>query len=196
MMTLLRTIRTDSEGVTVVEFGLLAPVLLLTLLGLFDMGHMMYTKSLMLGAIQKAARDSSIEGAYSREAALDARVTEVVRDIAPDAVLTFKRRSYTNFSDVGQPEDFTDSDGDGTCNDGEPYEDANGNGTWDANGSGSEGFGGARDAVLYTVTVSYERYFPAWKLMGADDRATMQASTVLRNQPYDLQQVPAVEACA
>ncbi len=194
-MTLLRTIRTDSEGVTVVEFGLLAPVLLLTLFGLFDMGHMMYTKSLMLGAVQKAARDSSIEGAYSREAALDARVTAVVRDIAPDAVLTFQRRAYTNFANVGQPEDFTDVDGNGTCNDGEPFEDANGNGTWDASGSGREGFGGARDAVLYTVTVRYERYFPVWALMGSSNTATMEARTVLRNQPFDLQQTPSVGSC-
>lgn len=192
----LRSLKSDAGGVTAIEFGLLAPVLLMTLLGLFDMGHTMYTKSLMLGAIQKAARDSSIEGAQSREAALDARVTAIVRDIAPDSTLAFKRRSFTNFSDIGQPEDFTDTDANGTCNDGEPFEDANGNGTWDAVSTGSEGFGGARDAVLYTVTVTYDRYFPAWKLLGQDNTTSMQSTTVLRNQPYDLQQMPTLESCA
>ena len=41
---------------------------------------------------------------------------------------------------------------------GEPFEDANANGTWDED-RGSDGQGGARDAVLYVVSVSYRRAF-------------------------------------
>ena len=182
---LLRTLRHDSRGATIVEFALLAPVLLLTLLGLFDMGYNTYTSSVLQGAIVKAARGSTIEGATP--AALDARVEAAVHDIAPNATVTFDRKAYTSFSDVGAPEDFTDLNGDGVCNNGEPFEDVNGNAFWDAD-RGKSGGGGARDAVLYTVSVSYPRAFPVGKFIGVSNTHEMQSQTVLRNQPWSEQE--------
>ena len=181
----------DRRGVTAIEFGLLAPVLLVGLLGLFDLGHNMYTKALLIGAIQKAARDSTIEGASGSETLLDRRVADAVRAIAPGAALTFTRRAYTSFTDVHAPEDFTDIDGDDLCNNGEPFEDANGNGAWDAD-RGAAGFGGARDAVLYTVTVRYPRVFAYAAMFGQSRTMLLSSATVLRNQPYGLQQVGVV----
>ncbi len=159
--------------------------MLLTLFGLFDIGHGIYTKTVLLGAIEKAARDSSIELATT--GSLDARITSMVRNIQPSATLTFTRTAYSNFSDVGQAEDYTESSGNSTCDDGEPFEDANGNGVWDAD-RGIDGQGGARDAVLYRVTVVYDRLFPIYKLLpGQLDTMSVQAITVLRNQPFTLQ---------
>jgi Flp pilus assembly pilin Flp len=182
----LRHVARDRSGVTAVEFALIAPVFLIGLLGVFDLGHNMYTAALLQGAIQKAARDSTIETAESAAPDIDARVSRIVRDIAPHATLTFSRKSYTNFSDVRRPEDFTDVDGDGVCDDGEPFEDANGNGAWDAD-RGKMGMGGARDAVLYEVAVTYPRAFPIARLTGQKNTMTIEAKTVLRNQPYALQ---------
>jgi Flp pilus assembly protein TadG len=177
----------DNAGVSAVEFALIAPVLLMMVLGIFDLGHNMYTTSMLQGAIQQAARNSTIEGAAGNAAALDGLVTDAVRAISPNATLQFGRTAYTNFSDVGQAEDFTDSDNDDVCNNGEPYEDSNGNGQWDTD-QGIAGQGGARDAVLYQVTVSYPRLFPIARLIpGQTDTFTMQSQTVLRNQPYGLQ---------
>lgn len=193
--TLTRLAR-DEEGATLVEFAMLSPVLLTLLLGLFDLGYNIYTKTQLEGAIQKAARDSTIEGAAGREAIIDARVKAAVHDISPQATVAFSRRAYSNFSDVSQPEDFTDVNSDGLCNDGEPYEDANGNGKWDSD-RGSVGFGGARDAVLYTVSVSYPRAFPVSTLIGLDPVQTTQSTTVLRNQPYSQQpEASLVQNCA
>jgi Flp pilus assembly protein TadG len=181
-------LKADNAGVSAVEFALIAPVLLMMVMGIFDLGHNMYTTSMLQGAIQQAARNSTIEGAASNPAGLDAIVTTAVRAISPNSTLQFGRTAYTNFSDVGQAEDFTDSDSDDICNNGEPYEDSNGNGTWDAD-QGIAGQGGARDAVLYTVIVSYPRMFPIARLIpGQTDTFTMQSQTVLRNQPYGLQQ--------
>lgn len=176
----------DARGATMVEFALLAPVLLTLLLGIFDLGFNVYTTTQLEGAIQKAARDSSIEGAGTLEAAIDAKVRAAVHDVVPNAKVTFARRSYATFGDVSRPEDFTDVNKDGLCNDGEPFEDANGNGSWDED-RGRAGFGGARDAVLYTVDVSYPRVFPVAKLIGLPPVQTTQAVTVLRNQPYGQQ---------
>lgn len=194
-MPRLHPLAADTRGVTVVEFALVAPILLMMLFSIFDLGHTMYTRSLLLGAIQKTARDSSIEGAASSQSTLDGRITTVVQAIAPGASLTFSRRAYQNFGSVGRPEDFTDTDNNGTCNGGEPYEDANNNGAWD-NPAGTNGFGGARDAVHYTVTVTFERIFPAFAFIGGSRTATMTAETVLRNQPYATQSAPTARNCA
>ena len=179
----------DERGVTIVEFALISPVLMLMLMGLLDLAFNMYTTEMLQGAIQTAARNSTIEGASGKDAALDATVTTAVRAVAPSAVLTFNRRAYSSFTEAGRPEDFTDVDNDGTCNNGEPFEDANGNGSWDLD-RGIAGFGGARDAVLYTVTVNYQRPFPvAGFIPGQTKNFTLSAVTVLRNQPYGQQSV-------
>ena len=57
---------------------------------------------------------------------------------------------------------------------------------WDTD-RGVDGMGGARDAVLYTVTVSYPRAFPLMHLIGLPETVTSRSQTVLRNQPYGSQ---------
>lgn len=176
----------DESGVTAVEFALIAPVLLMTLFGLFDVGHNMYTAQMLQGAIQKASRDSTIEGASTSAASLDAIVTKAVQAIAPGATLTFSRKSYSSFTSVSRPENYDDLNANNTCDNGEAFEDANKNGIWDVD-VGNTGFGGARDAVLYTVTVTYKRVFPiAAFIPGQSKTLTMSATNVLRNQPYGL----------
>ncbi len=175
----------DAGGTTAVEFALIAPVLLMSLFGLFDLGYNVYTAEILEGAIQQTARDASIEGSANKTATLDAAVTRMVHQIAPQATLAFERTSYAAFSDIGKPEDYTDVDGDGACDNGEPFEDANGNGHWDAD-RGAQGQGGARDAVLYQVVVTYPRPFPVAAFLGMASDYTVTARTVLRNQPYDL----------
>lgn len=182
----LRTIGRDQGGATAVEFALIAPVLAMALIGLFDMGYAVYANTMLQGALQRAARDSTVEGAASRVAEINKAVIDEVRPVVPEANFTFTRKSYANFSDVGVGEDYTDANGNNVCDDGEAFEDANGNGVWDRD-RGTEGAGGARDAVLYTVTMKYPRMFPMASLIGLPQVVTNSASTVLRNQPYDLQ---------
>jgi Flp pilus assembly pilin Flp len=185
---LLRRLAACNRGATLVEFAMIAPVLLMLIMGVFDMGHNIYTKTLLEGAVQKAARDSSIEGSSVKASQIDAAVTAAVRHVSPNAELSFSRQAYTNFSEVSQPEDFTDIDKDGKCAGGEPFEDVNGNGDWDAD-RGIDGFGGARDAVLYTVRIEYPRLFPIANLIGLPPTFTTESVTVLRNQPFGAQEV-------
>lgn len=176
----------DRRGVTTVEFALIAPALLMVLLGVFDIGYNIYAASVLNGATQKAARDSTIEGAETKGLAIDDKVSEAVHNVVPGAEVTFARTAYRDYSDIHQPEDFTDVDSDGTCDKGEPFEDANGNGVWDTD-RGTDSMGSARDAVLYTVTMSYPRAFPLMHLLGFPETVTAQTQTVLRNQPYATQ---------
>src|SRR5690606_31483836 len=131
---------------------------LMVLLGLLELSYNIYATSVLEGAIQEAARDATIEGAEGRGLAIDNRVRERVDAVVANPTFAFDRRAYIDFSDVERPEDFNDLNGDGVCNDGEPFEDVNGNGTWDTD-RGKADMGGARDAVLYTATVTYPRAF-------------------------------------
>lgn len=184
----------DTRAATTVEFALVLPVLLVSLLGLLDLGYNIYTAQMLQGAVQTAARLSTLQGAEQNQLAIDESVTRAVRAVAPNATLSFRRTAYANFSSVARPEDSTDVDGDGVCAKGEPYEDINGNGMWDKD-SGTNGFGGACDAVLYTVTVNYTPIFPflATILKWQGKSNTLSATTVLRNQPYAAQAAQATK---
>lgn len=183
----MRRLLGDSGGVTLVEFGFVGPVLIVMIMGIFDMAHTQYTNALLSGAIQKAGRDMTLESAGSSQAATDERVREQVRNVVPvGATIEFERLSHFDFTDIGEPEEFTDDNGDGLCNNNEVFADSNDNNQWDPN-RGRDGIGGARDAVLYTAIVQYPRLFPMFELIGMSDEVTLRSTTVLRNQPFAAQ---------
>ncbi len=179
-----RQILADEQGATIVEFAMVLPVLLVMIIGLFDVGMNIYTTSIIQGTMQKAGRDFSLEGPLTRQAGIENYITDQIRVVAPGADIVFERDAYFDFSDIGLPEPFDDINGDGECNEDEPFEDINGNGVFDLD-RGEAGFGGARDAVLFNATVSYDRLFPIDAFLPIPERVTIEASTVLRNQPFD-----------
>lgn len=175
----------DRNGASIVEFALIAPTLMVLLLGGFDICYNAYSGMILRGAVHEAARDSAIENATAAE--IDAYVEGMVHHVVPDAKLTFTRKAYSRFYDVGQAEDYNDLNGDGNCNDGEPFIDSNQNARWDSD-RGELGQGGARDAVLYEVDISYPRAFPVAGLLGLPNTHSTTVSTIMRNQPFSKQQ--------
>jgi Flp pilus assembly protein TadG len=184
--SLLKLVR-DASGVSITEFGLIAPVVSVMLLGTMDAGHTLYMRTVVDGAIQDIARDSALEDGsiLAKQEALNARITEQIKLLNKDATVDINRRYYRNFTNASnaQAEEFTDTNHDGTCNNGEPFVDTNLNEGWDADG-GDAGQGGAKDVSIVTVTVSYERLFPMATLAGLPKDITVSATTVLANQPY------------
>lgn len=188
-MSRLRALRRDERGAAIIEFAIVAPVLCLLVVGGLDLGHSLYMRSNVQGLVQRVGRDSGLETGTlaARQAALDARVRQEVLRLHNGANVQFSRINFTNFTQAQRRhEPFTDSGtpGDKVCNNGEPYTDENGNGRWDAN-LGRTGQGSAKDAVVYTVNISYDSLLPMWQLLGwPNNDYTVEASTVLRNQPY------------
>jgi Flp pilus assembly protein TadG len=181
----LRHLHRDRDGVTLVEFAIVGPVLILMLMGLFDIAHTQYTSSVLYGAMQKAARDYTLETAALSAATIDARVEEQLRAVMPNgATITFTKTAFDDFKNVNEREEYTDLNNNGTCNAGEPYEDANNNSVWDVY-RGEGGIGSARDVFVYTTNVTYPRMFPMFGLAGLPTNVTLSASTVLRRQPFD-----------
>ncbi|HEX4693506.1 TadE/TadG family type IV pilus assembly protein [Sphingomonas sp.] len=181
-MRRLRSLARNTRGATIVEFAIVAPVMMILLMGISDLAYQVYAQSILNGALQKAARDSSIQGGAENTAAIDAKVTAMVKNIAANATIVFSRKNYDTFS-VIKPEPFVDTNGNGVRNTGECYTDVNGNGTWDAD-PGLNGQGGANDVTMYTATVTYPRMFPVAGLFGWPSTQTIAGSTLLKNQPY------------
>ncbi len=184
--SLLRRLARDARGATVVEFAFVVPVMLILMMGMCELGYQAYVQSVITGAVQKAGRDSGIQGATASN--IDARVLSQVRSAAPSAVWADgypTRKSYTSFSAIA-PEPFVDTNGNGKRDSTECYTDVNGNKQWDAD-AGRTGQGGANDVTVYTGQITYNRLFPVVKLLGWQGTATLSATTTLMNQPYATQ---------
>lgn len=181
MSGFVRRLIADEQGTSVMEFGLMITVFMTLLLGLFDLGQMAYANAILKGAVQDAARSSSLE--TSNTAAADLEVAAAVRAVAIDAAVTSTRVSYFDFEDVERPESWNDEDGDGLCNDGEAYTDENRNGRWDED-IGTAGNGGAGDVVIYTVKIEYDPLFPNPFIPGGTSKRELSASSVKKNQPF------------
>ncbi|WP_425229895.1 TadE/TadG family type IV pilus assembly protein [Sphingomonas sp.] len=183
MRALLHRLRGDDRGVTLVEFAIIAPTMILLIMGLCDLTYQSYVQSILTGAMQKAGRDSTIQGASNRTGTLDSAVMATVRSVAQNATYTSTRKSYAQFSNIG-PEPFQDNNNNGVYDAAtECFTDLNGNNSWDAD-PGASGQGGANDVVLYSMNVTYPRLFPMAGLMGWPSTVTIGATTVLKNQPY------------
>jgi Flp pilus assembly protein TadG len=178
---------TDQRGTTIIEFAMVAPVMCLLLLGAFDFSHTLYLRGVLQGVVQKTARDATIETGNSAvtQQTLDDRLRTQVSVLFNNADIAISRRYYRSFAEAAaaRAETFTDTNKNGRCDNKEPYEDANRNSVWDADG-GNEGQGGAKDATVYTVTVTYTKLMPLSKLIGGGNTTKLEAETVLRNQPY------------
>lgn len=186
MRRLLSRLGRDRRGVTVIEFALVAPTMCLLIMGLCDFTYQGYLQAILTGALQKAGRDTTIQGSTARTSSLDAAVIGQVRGVAKNATYTATRKSYASFSSIA-PEVFQDNNANGVYDQAsECFTDINGNNQWDSD-PGTAGVGGANDVVLYTIRVTYPRLFPMAGLMGWSQDQTISASTVLKNQPYAAQ---------
>lgn len=184
----------DTRGATIIEFAIIAPVMILLIVALGELLYDAYAKSILLGEIQKAARASGIEGGAATAADIDGRVVakmapvmkNLTQNCTPGSyavpVWCSTRKNYDTFSQIA-PEKFTDSNGNGIRDPGECFEDVNGNLQWDSD-PGAAGQGGASAVTMYTITITYPPMFPVVTLLGWPSRITASGSTVLKNQPY------------
>jgi Flp pilus assembly protein TadG len=183
--SLLADLRRCPEGSAVSEFALTAPIFLVMLMGLVDVAQMVYGQAVLNGAVQQAARISSLENGDTNAA--DQMVRSIVSRVLANPTITSTRNSYFDFTDIGRPERYNDTDGDGQCDNSEAYTDENGNGQWDSE-IGIDGNGGSGDVVVYTVTASYR---PAVKIPFMPNNwglTLLSSSTIRKNQPFATQQ--------
>lgn len=187
MIGRLGRLRRDTRGVTAVEFAFIAPTMLALLMMLCDVAYQSYVQAMLTGAMQKAGRDSTIQGSGTKTGDIDAKVMSWVRSVAVSATYSSSRKSYASFSQIKPEQLAYDKDNDGVYDPADDcFYDVNGNKTWDAD-PGTNGQGGANDVVLYKMTVTYPRLFPLAGLLGWSSTQQVSATTVLKNQPWAAQ---------
>jgi Flp pilus assembly pilin Flp len=174
----------DRTGSAIIEFALIAPVLLILMIGTIEVALVVFVGSSIESAVLQASRfgitNAEIEGTRA----------DHVRDLVRERTFGFvdmdeaeiETLVYSDFSSVGKPEPFTDTNHNGVYNAGEAFTDVNGNARWDAD-MGAAGLGGAGDIVLYRVSYEWGILTPLVRsLMGQSIRQV--ASVAVRNEDF------------
>ena len=179
MRALLQRLRHSTAGVAVVEFAMMAPVLLLLVIGALEIGYKVYAISTANGALREAARMAST-GKYTGTQ-IDDKVKGMIRAWRADADISIIKKSYSDFTGVGLPEPITSGS---VASGSYCYEDTNGNSKWDED-RGAEGLGDAEDVIYYEVTVKYPTLFAfSQKTMGFTGEGQVKLNTIVSNEPY------------
>lgn len=171
----------DHAGVTILEFAIIAPVFVLLIFGMTNIGQIVYGKVVLDGAVEIAARNSSLETGNTTTA--DTMVEQMVKNVLPGVTVSSTRKNYYDFNDIARAEKWNDTNKNGTCAGGESYVDENRNGRWDSD-VGLAGNGGAYDVVIYTVTAKFKPLFqmPLMPYLNGDQ--TLVSRSVRKNQPF------------
>jgi Flp pilus assembly protein TadG len=187
MMKRLRRLIDNRDGVAAIEFAVAAPIVTLSIAGLIEISMVMFISSLLEGGIRDASRfgiTGYVPPGTTREQQIRKLVGDATVGLIDMATTIIDTKVYPSFGDVGQPEPYTDSNGNGHYDAGEPFTDVNGNGQWDPD-MGAAGLGGPGDIVVYTVTADWRLMTPLLvPLMGTGGHMSLSASVAVRNEPF------------
>lgn len=177
----------DNAGATAVEFAMVAPVLMLLLIGIIEFGLILAADILLKNATYDASRTGRT-GFIAEDSTQDATVRTMVRNGAAFLMdadkLTIESSSYTGFDALKKPEPFIDVNENGVRDDGENFTDVNGNGVYDTD-QGKTGYGGTSEVVIYTVSYPWKLFTPlARQFVGDGGVLTLTATAVVQNEPY------------
>lgn len=193
----------DTRGATLPEFALVLVPLCIMIMGTMEVGYQAYVRSVTLGALETLTRAITLQNvdATTGEADLKAQI----RRVAPNATIDVVRGSVNRYSSFDNLERLTqdlngngildgpvDTDGNGVADKSDCWEDVDNNGVRNTVTTGADSIGGADDIVKYTVTVAYDRLLPLDRFIGGSAKAGVQASTVVRRQPFEAQATPTI----
>ena len=174
----------DSEGLTAVEFALIAPVFVLILMGIVEFSLVMFATSVMEGATSASGRYGKTGYTApnsSRQEQIVATIVSRTSGLLDPAKISVTTTVYPSFDSISQEEPYIDSNHNGIRDTNETYNDVNGNGQW--NSSGVAGLGNANDVVVYTVSYPWQIFTPIISnFLG--NIMILSSRTVVKNEPY------------
>lgn len=179
-----RSLKRNENGSALIEAALGLPILLTAMIGVFEVANFFFVSASVENAVLHASRFGITGGAedgVTREDQVRDIIEEHTFGMVDMDTVVIETLVYQQFADIGEPEPFTDDNGNEQWDDGEDYSDVNGNGTWDDD-MAVAGLGGAGDIVLYRI--NYE----ANSLTGFMDWAyrtlNVQSTVAVRNEPF------------
>lgn len=186
-------LRRQDDGVTIIEFAMVAPIVLLLTCGVLEGGLIMATLATLEGGLKEASR----YGITLQQPTVGQRIDKI-KEILAEHTLNFVQiddstvsvKTFDSFSSKGKPEPFTDTNGNGTYQVGEPFTDLDCDNAYTTNLQGANGAGGAGQVVEYTVKFDWKVLTPLMgRLLGHKDSGTgkyiipLSASIVVKNEP-------------
>ena len=184
-----RFLRRNEDGATIVEFALIAPTLMLFVMGIIEVAMVLFVSMLLEGSVREAGRygiTGYVYQGFDRIAIIRKIVEQNTIGLVDMDKVKIETLTYQSFSAVGQPEPFSDTNGNGQHDAGEAFNDVNGNGTWDDD-MGVNGVGGPGDIVIYTITYDWPLLTTfLGDLMGRAGIMQLSASYAVRNEPWDI----------
>ncbi len=190
MRRLLKSLSHDRRGSAIIEFALAFPAVIGLTMGIVEVSHLAFAESTLEGAVREASRQGvtgyAPEG-ITREAYVRSRVIDMMSGFALDGPVEIDTQVYDSFGDIGEPEPFSDENGNGSYDPGECYTDINRNARWDAD-MGAAGLGGSGAIVVYRAIVRVRLLTPvfAWFTGNSSQTITLDAATAVRNEPFNL----------
>lgn len=183
----IRRFRRNAEGATLLEFGIIAPFLMLMIMGISELGIMMTAQAILDNAAFAASRVGKtgyVATSSTQAAMVTAAVRKAAAVILDPTKITVTSLAYADYGNIGQPEPFTDLNSNGKRDAIEPYTDVNGNGAYDTD-QGKSGYGGTAQIVVYTVTYNWTLTTPFVKrFIGTNGVVPLKSRIVVKNEPY------------
>lgn len=178
----------EDKGVTAIEFAVVAPVLLLLVLGIIEFATIMVVYNTMEGATAASSRLGKTgytgTGITRQQTILNA-ITDRAGSLLDSSKLSVTSKFYKQYDQINDPEPFIDTNGNGTHDSGENFTDVNGNAQWDAD-MGASGYGSAGDVVVYTVSYPWQLMTPIISTIIGDSSGVFTITThaVVKNEPF------------
>jgi TadE-like protein len=176
----------DDGGKAIVEFALVAPMFLGVTLAILEFSGIMFVQTLLEGGAREASRyglTGQQPDGISRETMILQIVSENSFGVIDVSELDMTTLVYDSFEEVGEPEPFTDENGNDAYDEGEPYTDVNGNGGWDDD-MGAAGLGGPGEVVVYEMSYDWPIIIPLFRPFFGD-HVTLEANIAVRNEPFE-----------
>jgi Flp pilus assembly protein TadG len=184
----------DRRAITSVEFAFVAPVMFLFITGGIEAGHVMMARTTLEAGLRKAARYATVNLATADDdrftqmkAIIDTTMAGYPKPAGRD--LTISTTVYENFSKT-LLEPFEDVNGNGSYDGpvagvgGEPFDDRNRNGVRDVAQSKAGKLGGPGDVVSYSATFPIAFWFGFLEpIFGSSQTYAVRATMVIRNEP-------------
>jgi Flp pilus assembly protein TadG len=174
----------DRAGSSTLEFALLAIPFTTLLVGFFEVAIMGFLAAALEGAALEASRfgtTGSQPSGQTRTEQVRGIISERTLGLLKSEGLEIETLVYDSFANIGEPEPFTDENGNGQYDNGEDYSDINGNGQWDDD-MGAVGLGGPDSIVVYHVTYDWSAITPLMRPMIGT--VTLSTTVPVRNEPF------------
>ncbi len=182
-----RRFRSGCGGTTIVEFALIAPVLMFMIVGIIELGLLLTAQTILDNAAFAASRAGKT--GYSTSSSTQsqlilAAVRKATADYLDPSKITLNSKAYSDYGSIGKPEPFTDSNNNGVRDAGEAFTDVNGNGTYDKD-QGASGYGSSGQIVVYEANYDWSLVTPYVKrFVGTNGVVRVTSRIVVKNEPY------------